>query len=229
VLGRMTTMPLPEDRLMGLVEQLYRNLQGVREILTDGDVTTVRLVVNAEKMVIAEARRTYTYLSLFGYHVDAVVVNRLIPDEVADPWFDRWKAVQAEHLRSVREGFTDLPVLTAPLFDDELVGAEALGRLADAVYGGGRVHEILRHDEPLRLRRVGDGYLLSLSLPFADRGDVEVLQHGEELYVRVGTYTRSILLSAALRRCEVTGASLTDGQLEVRFAPPPAAQDQGPR
>lgn len=223
VLGRMTTMPLPQDRLLGSIERLYHNLNSVHEILTDGDMTTVRLVVNAEKMVIAEARRTYTYLCLFGYHVDAVVVNRLIPEQVADPWFDRWKVVQAEHLRSVQEGFAGLPVLTAPLFDDELVGTGPLERLADAVYADQRVHEVLRRDEPLRLGRDRDGYLLALALPFAQRGDVDVFQRADELYVKVGSFTRSVVLPAALRRCEITSAALDDGRLEVRFSPPPVA------
>jgi arsenite/tail-anchored protein-transporting ATPase len=111
MLGRVTTMPLPTDGLHGSVERLYGNLAAVRDILTDPDTATVRLVVNAEKMVIAEARRTYTYLSLFGYHTDAVVVNRLLPDAVADPWFDRWKELQAEHLAVIRDGFAGLDPL----------------------------------------------------------------------------------------------------------------------
>jgi arsenite/tail-anchored protein-transporting ATPase len=218
VLGRMTTMPLPADSMLGSVERLYGTLAGVREILQDGKATSVRLVVNAEKMVIAEARRTYTYLNLFGYHVDAVVVNRLIPEEVSDPWFDRWKALQATHLASVHEGFGDLPVLSAPLFDEELVGVPALERLGEAVYGDREVHEILHHGEPLRFSRAEGHYELVLSLPFVGKGEVNVLQRGEELYIKVGAYTRSIVLPGLLGRKQVAGASLSEGLLVVRFA-----------
>jgi arsenite/tail-anchored protein-transporting ATPase len=217
VLGRMTTMPLPADSMLGSVERLYGTLAGVREILQDGSATTVRLVVNAEKMVIAEARRTYTYLNLFGYHVDAVVVNRLIPDAVADPWFDRWKALQAGHLASVHEGFAEVPVLTAPLFDEELVGTQALERLGEVVYEQRAAHEVFHHGEPLRFSRSGDHYELRLSLPFVGKGDVDVLQRGDELYIKVGAYTRSILLPGVLARRAVAGASLADGALVVRF------------
>ena len=153
MLSRVTTMPLPQDQLFGAIDALYHNLEGVRDILRDVSRTSVRLVVNAEKMVIAEARRTYTYLNLFGYHVDAVIVNRLLPDAVTDPWFDRWKALQAEHLATVEQGFADVPMMRAPLFDEEVVGLDALGRLAQAIYGDDPVDQVLRHSEPLRFER----------------------------------------------------------------------------
>lgn len=217
VLGRMTTMPLPGEALLDSVARLHGNLDAVRDALTDGAMTSVRLVVNAEKIVIAEARRTYTYLQLFGYHVDAVVVNRLLPAEVSDPYFARWKALQAEHLQTIRDGFAGLPVLTAPLFDDELVGGQALGRLADALYDGRAPADVLATDAPLRFERRGDGWLVDLAVPFVTKGDVDVLHRNDELYLKVGSYTRSLLLPMALRRCEVEGASLADGRLVVRF------------
>ncbi|HVM21448.1 MAG TPA: ArsA family ATPase [Egibacteraceae bacterium] len=221
VLGRMTTMPLPQDRLFGAVDALYRNLEAVREILRDQTRTSVRLVVNAEKMVIAEARRTYTYLNLFGYHVDAVVINRLLPDAVTDPWFERWKALQSEHVATVEAGFAGVPVLRAPLFDEELVGTDALERLGAAVYGDRDATQVFRHTEPLRFERTDDGgYAMQMTLPFVDRTDVDVFRAGDEVHVKVDAHHRSVLLPAALARCEVTGAGMRGGVLEVRFAVP---------
>lgn len=219
VLGRMTTMPLPDDGMFASVDRLYRNLEAVRDILHDPAVTTVRLVVNPEKMVVAEARRTYTYLSLFGYAVDAVILNRLIPDEVTDPWFDRWKVIQAEHLRTVHEGFGGVPVLTAPLFDEELVGEVALKRLGEAVYGDQPPEAILHESAPMRFTRDGEHHVLSLTLPFVERGELDLYRRDDDLYLKVGGYTRSIMLPAVLRRTVVAGAQLHDGRLEVRFAP----------
>lgn len=220
MLGRVTTMPLPEDSMLDSIGRLHRNLDGVREILTDGATTSVRLVLNPEKIVIAEARRTYTYLQLFGYHVDAVVVNRLLPDAVSDPYFARWKALQAAHLQTIREGFSEVPVLTAPLFDDELVGCAALGRMADAVYDDRDVQAVLAHAAPLRFVRDDTGWMLHLALPFVDKREVDLLHRGEELYVKVGTHTRSIMLPAALQRCSVGGARMDGGRLTVRFMQP---------
>src|SRR5918999_3436952 len=106
VLTRMTTMPIPDDRIFAAVERLHRNLESVRRLLVDEKTSSVRLVVNPEKMVIAEARRTYTYLSLFGYRVDSVIVNRIIPDEVTDAYFKKWKDIYAEHLETIEESFS---------------------------------------------------------------------------------------------------------------------------
>ena len=225
LLSRVTTMPLPGDGAFAAVTTLAENLEAVRTILRDRSRTSVRLVVNAERVVIAEARRTYTYLSLFDYAVDAVIVNRLLPDDVTDPWFGRWKRLQSEHLATVRAGFVGVPVLTAPLFDDELVGMDALGRLGDSVYGDERVEAILKDGEPMRFARTADGFALRLALPFAERSEVDVARTGEELHVRVGPYHRALLLPAALRRCEVGAARLADGELVVRFVAVPAGEE----
>jgi arsenite-transporting ATPase len=230
VLSQMTSMPLPADALHGSVEALYRDLEDVRDLLADTATTSVRLVTNAEKMVVAESRRTFTYLSLFGYHVDAVVVNRVIPDDVVDPWFDRWKARQAEHLAAIADGFGDVPLLTAPLFDDEVVGIDRLEALGAAVYGDAKPHEVLHVGSPLTFEPTDAGWQLTVALPFVAKGEVDAFARADELYVKVGTHTRSILLPTALRRCEVTGAGLRDGRLQVDFAPRrDAARDDRPR
>lgn len=217
MLGQMTSMPLPDDGLHGSVERLYRNLEQVRDLLGDGQTTSVRLVTNPERMVMAEARRTYTYLSLFGYHVDAVVVNRMIPDEVRDPWFDQWKARQAEHMDHLAESFGDLPVLTAPLLDDEVVGVDRLATLAAQLYAGDKPQGVLSTGSPLIFEPVEDGWLLSLALPFVSKADVEAFNRGDELYVKVGSYTRSLVLPTVLRHSRILRAGLVNGRLDVYF------------
>ena len=105
-------------------------LDGVRDLLVDGSVTSARLVVNPERIVVAEARRTYTYLALFGYHVDAVIANRMLPDSIDDPWFETWKATQSAHLDVINDAFAPLPVLSAELAGHELVGRDQLSAFA---------------------------------------------------------------------------------------------------
>src|SRR4029450_4954498 len=135
VMSRLTTLPVAHADLFAATRRFYDRLAGVREILTDGTRTSVRLVVNPERLVIAEARRTHTYLALFGYHVDAVIANRILPDEVADPWFDRWKPPPADHLSAIDADFAPVPVLRLPLQPTEPVGVDALRIVADALYG----------------------------------------------------------------------------------------------
>ncbi len=221
VLSRVTRLPVAGDEVFGATSRFYERLDGVKEILADPEVTSVRLVVNPERMVIAEARRTYTYLSLFGYRVDAVVANRLLPDEVTDPWFEQWKASHVEHLATIDEAFSPLPVLRARLASRELVGPKRLRTFAREVYGDLDPAAVLHDSDPLRIKKKGEGYVLTQELPFADRDDLEVARRGDELLVRIGPYRRNILLPDSLRRREVTGAILRKGKLRVTFGSPP--------
>jgi arsenite/tail-anchored protein-transporting ATPase len=223
LLSRITSMPIADDRIFAAVERLHRNLDGVRQLMVNDRMSSVRLVVNPEKMVIAEARRTYTYLSLFGYRVDAVVVNRIIPDEVNDPYFGKWKDIQAEHLATIQESFEPVPILTARLFDREMVGLDLLTEMGEEVYGNKDGTEILHRDEPLRVRKRGTSYILSLRLPFVEKSGLDVYRKGEELYIRVGSYKRNLVLPQTLQRLDVKEASFVDDRLEVRFAREAAA------
>jgi arsenite-transporting ATPase len=217
VLSRITTLPVAGDDVFEATRGFYERLEGVRELLLDPARTSIRLVVNPEKMVIAEARRTYTYLSLFGYGVDAVVANRLLPDEVSDPWFERWKALHTEHLHAIEEGFAPLPVLKVHLAAAELVGVDALRSFGAAVYGEHDAASRLHEGQPLRVHRRNGRTTLSLELPFADRGDLELGRRGDELLVRVGPYRRAVTLPDSLRSKPVCDATLKQGTLKVVF------------
>jgi arsenite-transporting ATPase len=221
VLTRVTSMPIPDDRIFDAVARLHRSLEAVQKILVDERTSSVRLVVNPEKMVIAEARRTYTYLALFGYRVDAVVVNRIIPDEVKDPYFVKWKDIHAEHLHTIEESFAPVPILRARLFDQELVGTELLERMGEEVYRERDETAILHQDQPIRVRKRGAWYVLTMRLPFATRGDLDIHRRGDELYVRVGSYKRALVLPHALQRLDVKQARFVEDGLEVRFAERP--------
>jgi arsenite/tail-anchored protein-transporting ATPase len=218
VLARMTNLPVAGDDVFGATERLHDRLAGVRELLTDGRRTSVRLVVNPERVVVAEARRTHTYLSLFGYHVDAVVANRVLPDDVSDPWFDRWKAAHGEHLAEITRGFAPVPVLRVPLQPTEQVGSAALRSFAEALYGDEDPTARFGTREPMRVRRRAGALVLEVELPFTDRDDLELGRAGDELLVRVGPYRRALVLPDALRRRAVAGAHLDSGRLAVTFA-----------
>jgi arsenite-transporting ATPase len=224
MLSRVTALPVAGDDVFAATQRFYDRLDGVREILVDPARTAVRLVVNPERMVIAEARRTHTYLSLFGYHVDAVIANRLLPAAVADPWFDQWKALHAEHLATIEEGFAPLPVLRVELAPVELVGFERLREFGHALYGDSDPSAPLYQGEPMRVRRQGTeggaegrAYVLELELPFAEHDDLELGRRDDELLVRIGPYRRAIVLPDSLRRRPVVDATLRAGRLMVTF------------
>ncbi len=225
IVSRMTTLPIAGDRVFEAVERLHRNLDDVKTILTNEQMSSVRLVLNPEKMVIAEARRTYTYLGLFGYRVDAVVVNRILPEEVNDPFFGKWKDIQAEHLATVHESFDPVPILEARLFDRELVGVALLSEMAAEVYGDLDSTAVLYHDDPIRVRKQETGYVLSMRLPFVDRDAMDIHRRSDELFVRVGSYKRNLILPQTLKRMEVREANFAGDHLEILFERPPVPAD----
>jgi arsenite-transporting ATPase len=221
IVSRVTTLPIAGERVFDAVERLHRNLDAVKRILTDETTSSVRLVVNPEKMVIAEARRTYTYLGLFGYRVDAVVVNRVLPPDVTDPYFGKWKDIQAEHLATVHESFEPVPILSARLFDREMVGIPLLEEMGDEVYGDRDAADVLYRDDPIRVRRRGTGYVLVMRLPFASRDEMDIHRRGEELFVRVGSYKRNLILPQTLKRMTVREANFAGDHLEILFGREP--------
>jgi arsenite/tail-anchored protein-transporting ATPase len=209
--------PLPEDSVFAAGQRFYQAIASVEEILTDRDSASVRLVLNAEKMVIAEARRAYTYLNLYDYGVDALVVNRLLPESVSDPYFARWHEAQVRHMRTIEESFDPIPILTARLFDREMFGLEALGALAEDIFEDTEPLGVLFRGATHDIVRNGDGYDVVFNLPLAEKRNVDLSKKGAELLVKVGNYRRSILLPDALARLSAAGASFEGGALKVRL------------
>jgi arsenite-transporting ATPase len=209
--------PLPEDSVFAAGQRFYDAILGVEEILTDRESASIRLVANAEKMVIAEARRAYTYLNLYDYGVDAVVVNRLLPDEVSDPYFASWRDAQERHLQTISDSFSPIPILKARLFDREMYGLDALTALAEEVFEGVEPLELLFRGATHEILRNGDGYEVVLNLPLAEKRGLDLSKRGAELFVRVGAHKRNILLPDSMARLSATGASIEGGRLKVRL------------
>ena len=176
--------------------------------------------MNAEKMVIAEAQRTFTYLCMFQYRVDAVVVNRLIPDDVSDPYFQRWKDVQAEHMSTIRSAFAPVPILEARLFDREMIGPDLLSQLASEVYEELDPGAVLHTEETMRITRDGSEHKLWIRVPFATKGEIELSRRDDELFLKVGSMKRSVILPQMLRKGEVADARLDEEWLVVGFRSP---------
>lgn len=221
VLNRVAGVPMPQDRVFDAVERLHRELADVRAVLTDPSSASVRLVLTPESVVVAEARRTLTSLSLYGYRVDAVLANRVFPREGGDAWRAGWVAAQAAQLEEVRASFAPLPVHLAPYRAAEPVGLAALAAVAHEAYGDGDPLALPEPADLVEVDRCGDGFRLSIALPLADRRTVDLARSGDELVLTVGGHRRLLALPSALRRCDVVGAALRDGRLHVDFRPDP--------
>ena len=217
LLSRLTSLPVADDAVFTAGQRLYDSLDSVRRILADPKITSARLVMNPEAMVIAEARRTYTYLSLFGYQVDAVIVNRMLPELALDPWFEKWREQQQIHLQTIEQSFGALPVFRAEHVGGEVVGLEALASFADGLWGQADPSARLVAGRPLRVDRQGDDFVLSLELPFADSSDLDLTRAGGELFISMGPHRRNLTLPDSLSRREISSAALQDGCLAIKF------------
>jgi arsenite-transporting ATPase len=233
-------VPLPEPEVLEVLTGWHRHLRAVQRILV-GDQTSVRLVLTPERVVIAESRRTWTSLSLYGFVVDAVVVNRVFPDAAADSvgdavpdaWRSSWNVAQQTGVAEVRESFSGLPVIVSPYLPAEPIGPDALDALAAAAAGAtdeaGEADDLLAPvaHRGMTVERTDEGFALMLPLPLAHAADVGLQRRDTELLVAVGDHRRVLTLPAALQRCDVMGASVRDGLLRVRFVPDPKVWPRG--
>jgi arsenite-transporting ATPase len=225
VLSRAAGVPMPEDSVFDAVERLHRELDEVRALLSGPDAS-VRLVLTPEQVVLAEARRSYTTLSLFGYQVDGVIANRVFPAEGADDWRAGWVLSQDAVLEQVAESFVGLPVWRSVYRSAEPVGVPALSDLATELYGGDDPLASPTGEGPFRIDRTDRGAVLHLALPYVSRADVDLARNGDELVITlrgadpgsgVGSYRRLLTLPAVLARYRTTGARVERGELQVRF------------
>ncbi len=226
VMKRMSDMPLPDDEVFDSIHGLVTSLERMSYLLGDGTLSSVRVVLNPEKMVIKEAQRAYTYLNLYGYSVDSVICNRVFPQELSDGYFDVWKDAQAANLELVREAFQPLPIFEVPFFDREVTGMAMLEQLAGHLYGsdavqGGAGDPTQKYfvGRPQQIHRQDGHYVLSIALPLVDRTDVHLHRSVfDELIVRIGNWKRNITLPIGLAKLEIDGAKYEGDRLNILFA-----------
>ncbi len=217
VLSKAAGVPMPTDSVFDAIERLHAELDEVRTLLTGPD-STVRLVLTPEAVVLAEARRSWTTLSLFGYRVDGVIANRVFPTEGADDWRAGWVLAQDAVLAEVAESFAGLPLWRSEYRPAEPLGRVALTAMAREVYGGGDPLAVPEGEGPFRVTRTGSEAVLHLALPLVSSAEVDLARNGDELVVTVGSYRRLLTVPAGLARHRVAGARVVGGELRVRFA-----------
>src|SRR4051794_7078361 len=210
-------VPLPGPDVFAEVQGLVRNLIAMNEILRDRERASIRLVLNPDKMVIREAQRTFAYLNLYGYLTDAVIVNRVFPEDVDDGYFGPWRELQTEHLKLVREGFAPVPVLTARYFDQEVIGGEMLDRLGAELFAERSPHELMHTELAHELSSENGRTEMRIRIPFTEKGELRLHKAGSELIVFVGREKRTIILPSGLAHYRPAGASFEGGTLRISF------------
>ena len=210
-------IPMPTDSVMEEIDKIYHQLDEMRQIFSDREVTSIRIVVNPEKMVVKEAQRSFTYLNIYDFNVDAVMVNRIIPDNVSDQYFSTWKDIQKKYKAMIKESFSPLPIYHLPLFEQEIVGLEMLDRMGEEIFKGEDPTTIKYNARTQKVTKENDKYVMAIYMPFTTKEDLSLNQKADELIIRVGNVKRTITLPRTLQNLTVIGAKFEDETLMVRF------------
>jgi arsenite-transporting ATPase len=214
---RLYDIPLPEDKYFASIQRLFDRLEGIDRILSDPNITTVRLITNPEKIVLKETQRAYMYFSLYKMCVDAVIINRILPEAVDDGYFAQWKETQGRYIKKTEHLFSPIPILKVPMLSDQVVGMADLSRLAKEIYGSLNPEQILYADTPYTFRKVGDDYFLDVKIPFLTKKEVELSKRNEELIIRIGGFKRHVLLPRNIAAREPSGAKVERDKIVIKF------------
>jgi arsenite-transporting ATPase len=206
-------LPLPSDEVLDKIQELYTRMSELKNILESRD-TSVRIVMNPEKMVIRESERAFTYLNLFGYRVDCVVVNKIFP-EVAGDYFSEWLKIQREYLMEIREKFP-IPVMKVEFKSTEVTG-ELLRDIAEEIYGSENPLKIFHEDKPMVIKKEDDKFVLKIKTPFVEKQNLKLFKRGEELVIVAGQWKRIIFLPQSLAIREPSSAKFNEGELKIIF------------
>ena len=226
VLRRIVGVPLPSEEVYHSAELLLERLKYVHDLLADAETSSVRLVLNLERVSIQEAQRSFTYFHLYGFPTDLIVANRVLPAASGD-YFEQWREAQARYLPMVEEQFAPVPVRTVPFFDHEVVGIPRLAELGRALFGDADPSAFLYRGRPYSVQREDGGYTLSVELPFASKDEISLSRAADELLLQVGSWRRNLVLPRLLLDAPTQGARMEDRVLKVRFAEPPRASARG--
>jgi arsenite/tail-anchored protein-transporting ATPase len=209
---------LPDNEVMDAPYEFYQQIEALEKVLTDNTQTSVRLVMNPEKMVIKESLRAHAYLSLYNVATDLVVANRIIPDTVNDPFFERWKANQNIYKQEIYDNFHPLPIKEAPLFSEEMCGLKALDKLKEILYGNEDPSQVYYQESTIKVLQEKGCYSLELYLPGIPKEQIQLNKTGDELNIRIGNHRRNLVLPQALAALSPTGAKIEEDYLKIRFS-----------
>jgi arsenite-transporting ATPase len=218
IANRVSPVELPTDNYFANIADLFGKLDGIPELLEDARITSVRLVTNPEKMVLRETQRAFVYFSLHGLTVDGIIVNRVLPEEVTDVYFQEWRASQAKVLKEIEVYFAPVQVKRVPLFTHEMLGRERLEELARSLYAeSDDPAAVTRTEAPYTFEKMDGYYAVRLQLPFAAKGEIGLFKKGDELVVEIGTLRRHIGLPTSMASLSPSRAHLENKILTVEM------------
>lgn len=208
---------LPNKKAMTDIEVLYQELVKLQQLFKNQEVTSIRIVTVPEKMILEETKRNYMYMNLFNYNVDGIYVNRVLPSDMNNPFFEEWIEIQQKYLQELKESFRGLTMWKIPWYGQEIDQIEGISRMAEEYLNDMELFQIHEVHSREQFEKDGDTYLLKVSLPGADKENLELYQVGNHVVIRVNNVKRDITLPDVLRKHDITKADMEKENLVIRF------------
>ncbi len=210
-------LEMPDDRAMNDIEKLYIKLGKLQTLLKDRDICSIRLVTIPEKMVVEETKRNYMYLNLYNFNVDGLYINRIIPKDVKNSFFDQWKEIQKHYLEEIEAVFTNVPIYRIKWYEADINGVEGLDRVVADSLSDDNILEVLKTTANETFNKTDKGYRLDVFIPLAEKSDFDLFESGTDIIVKIGNFKRNIPIPNTLRRYQMTSAKLNEGILSIYF------------
>lgn len=212
-----TSLLLPDDSVFVAIERLLKQIAEVKEIVNNQDITSVRIILNPEKMVLKESQRAFTYFNLYGYNVDAILCNKIMP-ESNDPYYKKWTDLQKKYLVEINESFSPIPILKNKMFDTEAVGLDLLEMIGNEVFGDKDPTKMMFNEQLQKIKKEGDDYILSIYMPLVEKEKFALKKNNDDFIIEVGNFRKNVILPRTLSALEPQGATFSDGYLNIKFA-----------
>ncbi|AKL94741.1 arsenical pump-driving ATpase ArsA [Clostridium aceticum] len=210
-------IPLPTDAAFDDIERLYSKINELHNLMLDKDIVSIRIVTTPEKIVVKEAKRSFSYLHLFDYNVDAIIINKIFSKDSLEGYFKSWADIQKESIEDLCDSFKGIPVFKLQLMDNELRKYEMLKRVGDKIYGDVNPENVLFQDKIFTVEKEDKGYKLAINMPFVDKRELKLSQKGDEVTISVKNERRSFILPTKLQSKEIISAQYHEGKLNIYF------------
>lgn len=211
------TMLLPDDNVFNSIEKLLKQIAEVKDTVNNPDITSVRIVLNPEKMVLKESQRAFSYFNLYGYNVDAIICNKILP-KISDPVFSSWNTLQSTYLEEIDSSFSPIPILKNRMLETEAVGLDLLKMIGDEIYGDKDPSEIMFREQLQKIRKEGDAYILAIYLPLVEKEKFNLKKKNDDFVIEIGNFRKNLILPRTLANLEPSDANFVDGYLEIKFS-----------
>lgn len=208
---------LPDKKALSDIERLYINLAQLQKLLKNQEICSIRIVTIPEKMVVEETKRNYMYLNLYNFNVDGIYINRIIPSEVNNNFFDTWKEIQKKYIEELDDVFFGIPTYKIKWYDSDVNGVEGLEKVIKDSFGDRKIFDVLKTTENETFKKVDQGYLLDLYIPFVDKSHFDLYQSDTEVIIKIGNFKRNIPIPDVIRKYSVDSAKLENERLKIIF------------